>query len=614
MSAYYVSCKNRNSGDGSEKNPFRTIGQAARIARAGDTVIIGGGVYREWVNPLYGGKSERERIVYRAADGEKPIISGAEIVSDWIKDEDGVWTTTIDNGMFGEINPFNELISGDWFDGWGRIHHTGEVYLDGKALFEADKESELLSTDKMYWYAYVEDKKTILRAGFGDINPNEHLTEVNVRESCFFPKRTGVNYITISGLEFCCAASQWAPPTAFQSAAVGTHWSKGWVIENCSIHDSKCCGISIGKSYDADDNDWVRNARKGGAQTYTEIVMDAVRHGWSKNTIGSHCIHHNHIYNCGQAGIVGNMGGINSRITENHIHDINNRGEFGGCEMAGIKLHAAIDVRLEHNCIHHCTRGLWLDWEAQGARVTGNTFFENVGGEDFFIEVCHGPCVIDNNLFLSKRAFLSVSQGSALINNLFAGGVYIGRETSRFTLYHFPHDTFVAGSMLVYGGDDRIIGNMFVGADSGTEGYKGYPAMCECKLGDGSDSPFHGGEVALPTDIRGNVYVGGASSCDNEIDGQRIDNGTSKLEYCDSDDGAKWYLSLDIECVDNMKKFPTVTTEQLGKAFETNQWYDNPDGTDLCIDKDYFGKKRPHDGAMPGPFETIPCRLCLNPR
>ena len=101
-----MSCKNTRPGNGSSENPFQTIGQAARIARSGDTVIVGGGVYREWVDPLYGGISDRERIVYRAADGEKPVVSGAEVVGNWCRDADGVWTAVIDNRLLGEINPF----------------------------------------------------------------------------------------------------------------------------------------------------------------------------------------------------------------------------------------------------------------------------------------------------------------------------------------------------------------------------------------------------------------------------------------------------------------------------------------------------------------------------
>ena len=36
---------------------------------------------------------------------------------------------------------------------------------------------------------------------------------------------------------------------------------------------------------------------------------------------------------------------------------------------------------------------------AQGTRVTGNLFHDN--REDMFVEVDHGPFLVDNNLFLS---------------------------------------------------------------------------------------------------------------------------------------------------------------------------------------------------------------------
>jgi len=45
--------------------------------------------------------------------------------------------------------------------------------------------------------------------------------------------------------------------------------------------------------------------------------------------------------------------------------------------MAGIKLHAAIDVVIGRNHIYRTVRGLWLDWMAQGTRVTGNLFHDN---------------------------------------------------------------------------------------------------------------------------------------------------------------------------------------------------------------------------------------------
>ena len=51
--------------------------------------------------------------------------------------------------------------------------------------------------------------------------------------------------------------------------------------------------------------------------------------------------------------------------------------ELGGAEIAGIKMHAAIDVVFRRNYIHHCTMGIWCDWEAQGTRITQNLFHDN---------------------------------------------------------------------------------------------------------------------------------------------------------------------------------------------------------------------------------------------
>ena len=58
------------------------------------------------------------------------------------------------------------------------------------------------------------------------------------------------------------------------------------------------------------------------------------------------------------------MGCVFSTIEDNHIHHINNMMELGGAEISGIKLHAAIDVLIRRNHIHHNTMGIWLDWEA----------------------------------------------------------------------------------------------------------------------------------------------------------------------------------------------------------------------------------------------------------
>ena len=76
-----------------------------------------------------------------------------------------------------------------------------------------------------------------------------------------------------------------------------------------------------------------------------EAVFRALQIGWSKEKIGSHIIRNNAIYDCGQNGVVGHMGCVFSEITNNHIYNIAVKHEYFGYEIAGIKLHAAIDVQ-----------------------------------------------------------------------------------------------------------------------------------------------------------------------------------------------------------------------------------------------------------------------------
>lgn len=55
---YHVSLTGNDHYDGTLERPFRTIQAVANIARSGDTVTVYEGVYRECVNPKFGGISD----------------------------------------------------------------------------------------------------------------------------------------------------------------------------------------------------------------------------------------------------------------------------------------------------------------------------------------------------------------------------------------------------------------------------------------------------------------------------------------------------------------------------------------------------------------------------
>ena len=48
-----------------------------------------------------------------------------------------------------------------------------------------------------------------------------------------------------------------------------------------------------------------------------------------------------------------------------------------------------------------------------------------------------------------------------------------------------------------------------------------------------------------------------------------------------------------------------VNSEVLGKAFEPEELFENPDGTPITFDRDYFGSHRGTQ-ILPGPFAAKP--------
>lgn len=598
----------------SKQGPLKTIQSAANLAVAGDTIIVHEGIYREWVEPQNGGLSEDERITYMAAEDEKVVIKGSEEIKNWEFVSGTVWKVEIDNNIFGEYNPFATAIDGDWMVSPREIKvHAGEVYLNGKSMFEAESlekvehpdkweksihetwggrdEKLIFPEDSVYrWYAEVYDTQTVIYANFHGANPNEECVEINVRKSCFFPERVGVDYITVRGFEIAQAATVWAPPTAKQYGIVGPNWSKGWIIEDNIIHDSKCSGISLGKEEITGNNDFTKSARKPGYQYQMEAVFRALSIGWSKEKIGSHIIRNNKIFDCGQNGVVGNMGSAFCEIYGNEIFRIGTKHEYYGHELGGIKLHAAIDTYIHHNYIHHCTLGTWLDWQAQGIRVSSNIYDKN--NRDFFIEVTHGPYVVDNNIFMDEYAYDNAAQGGAYVNNLICGFFNHYPVLNRSTPYHFPHSTMPLGTVPVYGGDDRWYQNIFIGGSEsnrhyGTAEYNGSPVSLQEYIEEVQSLEYGDVEqyerVKQPVYIEGNVYFNGALNFEREK-GAIICNTDPTISIETRDDGIYLLITLPQEMF--ATKGRVIKTKDLGMTRISEARFENRDGSEMVINKD----------------------------
>ncbi|WP_435124339.1 right-handed parallel beta-helix repeat-containing protein [Micromonospora tulbaghiae] len=642
-SVFHVATSGSDRADGSAERPFRTINRAAGVAQPGDTVLVHAGEYREWVKPRRGGLGDSRRITYEAAPGEHVVIKGSERVTGWEPLGGTVWRAVVDNSLFGSFNPFAEEVAGDWIV-YGRDaprRHLGDVYLNGLSFFEVASRAEVddpprrtevvddwtrLSRPvgdpdqtRLVWYAEAGERTTIW-ANFQGADPNTELVEINVRRSVFYPEHPHLDYITVRGFELAHAASPWAPPTADQPGLIGPGWAKGWVIEDNVIHDAKCAAISIGKEGSTGQNFSALRGDKPGYQYQVESVFAARQIGWDREHIGSHVIRRNTIYDCGQNAIVGHLGCAFSTIEDNHIHRIGVKREFYGYEIAGIKLHAAIDVVIRHNRIHDCSLGTWLDWQAQGTRLSRNVYHDNC--RDLFVEVSHGPYLVEHNIFGSPAALELFSQGGAFVCNLICGTVRLEPVLDRATPYHRPHSTQVAGYAVIYGGDDRYVGNLFVGGDpgaaygagaegegppvTGTAGYDGHPASFAEYLARLADQPPSDQQkyvdVRQPVYARANVYAAGARPFEGEREPRVLGAATATVVV----EGDAVWLVTDLPEAFDETRVGLISGRDLERVRCADAEFEEADGRPAVMDLDLTGVPRQpgRDGAV-GPVAGL---------
>nr|MCR4900259.1 hypothetical protein [Treponema sp.] len=261
-------------------------------------------------------------------------------------------------------------------------------------------------------------------------------------------------------------------------------------------------------------------------------------------------------------------------------------------------------------------------------------------------EVSHGPTLVDNNIFLSDRALKLATQGVALIHNIIYGGIVaVGKGTNngaptkpspRYTPYHVPHRTEIAGFMTILHGDTKIYNNIFVqqpirpalkkGMDNniatnndwddgnilaGTFVYENFPTFEKwnaqfegyCGQGAPTTDKYY---AELPVWTGGNIYLNGARPMSKEKEPDAVVIEGKKVEFSvnENADGFEFKTNL-YEVIGASATAPAcklLHTDDIMMAFEPEQKYENPDGSPITFDEDFLGKKRVAAAVIPGPF------------
>jgi len=464
---FHVAQQNPGASDknsGSEKAPFLTIQRAADIAGAGDMVLIHEGEYHETVRPLGMGKSESEMLCFKGADGEKVIVTCAEVLKGQYKKSEG-WkhssSSKMDNNFtdaganvyeiklrretFTGLNPFT-MVNGPlapWWNPSGMPYafkakeiaqqkvvcmRRGMIFCDGIRIEQVLNYYELGEKAGRF---FIEDDGLTLHLRLpGDDDPAEHVIEYTAREQCFCPEEKYSSFIKIDNITFTKAGNGFPPP---QRGAVSTNCGHHFIINNCVIEDANGVGIDIGFQ--------------------TPVRYSNVQRGYQ---IVSNCT----ISRCGICGLNGTPGCSDSALyidmQQPAILVINNR-FLDNCwqnfeelmENSAIKLHHMNSSIIKGNYINKTSFGcgIWTDASNENIAIRENIIINttnNYGG--IFLEASHENLEVSNNVVIDSKCH----------NGRGGNGIYSHNCDNILNLRNIVINCGQYGILHRYGGTNRI--------------------------------------------------------------------------------------------------------------------------------------------------------------
>ena len=476
-----------DAGPGTADQPFERIAPAAKRARPGDTVRVHAGVYRERVKPARGGEPGRP-IVYEAAEGERVIIRGSDVLElDWGQHEAMV------DVLRGEIHPRyrGEVAALDTRLAAGAAVGTvAQLFIDGEEMVEVRDDDAL---NRPGTWRFDPDAGAILLhppAGVTDIE--RRLVELSVRDRTFAPIQRGLGFIHVRGFVMEHAANVY--PSGFwssrtpQAGMLGTRGGHHWLIEHNTLRHAQTVGLDCGSEGRYD--------------------LDGLNQPRPENA-GRHVIRHNVIEDHGALGIAAYRS-YDTRIIGNVIQR-NNASGFVSPESAGIKAHFFRPGLIEGNLIRdNDAVGIWLDNRCNGARVTRNVILRNRGA-GVFVEYTNGPVYVDNNVIALSASTNNLegdglyshdASGVIAAHNLFANNANFGLWAHVATDRGLEYPD-AGGKGPARCSNWRIVNNLFVGNHRGAvslpgESERSAGNVCDFNGYAGPYDVHHGGDYGKP--------------------------------------------------------------------------------------------------------------------
>jgi parallel beta-helix repeat protein len=360
-STIFVSPDGDDSATGDQSHPFKTISRAADWARAGDTVLIAPGTYREAVQLTHSGTPEKP-ITFQAQTPGTAIVSGADQLT--------IWTPVVTHpGPYLADWPYDFIIDHNP-DGSPIRSHGAEpsVGCAEQILFEGHPLRQVMNNDDLSPGTFFVDWQFHTLAVWlpGGMDPRNTNVEGSVREFTFAPLEqnnvfSDVRYITVRGLVF--------RDTANFAQRGGMILGTGWHALNCIVEGDNAGGMSLNGDH---------------------ILVD-------------HCTLQFNGF-CGLSGS-GNFNTIQDCIVRGN----NWKGFPPSWEGGGGKFCQTDHLTVtRHQSYDNTGPGLWLDIDNTNYSITNSIFHGNHGlaadweGSGICLEISPGPGVVTGNTIYSN--------------------------------------------------------------------------------------------------------------------------------------------------------------------------------------------------------------------
>ncbi|MEW6753418.1 MAG: right-handed parallel beta-helix repeat-containing protein [Candidatus Latescibacterota bacterium] len=386
---YVDAATGSDTNPGTAAQPFRTVSAGVACARAGDTVWIATGVYREMVSLNRGGSDAAHPLTLRARPGAQVSIRGSDLVTGWQHHAGDVYRRDA-----WPVNSQQVFVDGQPLRQIGRGSPFHDRVYDGRPILPAVGQGRADMQPGTFWYSRADSVLYVWLTEGSD--PGRHVVEVSVR-NWIVPPWVGrsVNHVVIRDLHF-AHSNQTCQGQAMGLVCV---WGYGWRLTNCTFAYGDFNGVRImGGGHRITDCVFKYNGAVG-----INITGSDAAHGWrtwadrppQKIVLEGNDTSHNNYRGFDRAW---NAGGIKA---------------IPSCTDVSV---------LGHRAVGNNGPGIWFDGLCRQIRIDGCRVEGNQGSGIFF-EISDGAAIA-NNLVVDNAQigiYVAASDSAWVVNNTVVG-------------------------------------------------------------------------------------------------------------------------------------------------------------------------------------------------